>query len=192
MLCNIRSITLSVVLMLHVLVFVYFPLITLLRGGGQGPDLISYQYRNTIVEIRRSYNRLISTMGFHILLKYQLYIESGPSAINLLIRCNSGGAERRHARLQTINTLRPRQIASISHTTFPNAFYWMKIYGFKISMTFVPNIPPLVQITAWLRPGDKPLTEPMMVCLLTHICVIRPQWVKRYIAWLGIRDELPW
>ena len=31
---------------------------------------------------------------------------------------------------------------------------------------------------AWRRPGDKPLSEPMMVRLLTHICFIRPQWVK--------------
>ena len=30
----------------------------------------------------------------------------------------------------------------------------------------------------WRRPGDKPLSEPMMVSLLTHICVTRPQWVK--------------
>ena len=30
---------------------------------------------------------------------------------------------------------------------------------------------------AWRRTGDKPLSEPMMVCLLTHICVTRPQWV---------------
>ena len=28
----------------------------------------------------------------------------------------------------------------------------------------------------WRRPGDKPLSEPMMVNLLTHICVTRPQW----------------
>ena len=32
---------------------------------------------------------------------------------------------------------------------------------------------------AWRRPGDKPLSETMMVRLLTHICVTRPQWVKR-------------
>ena len=31
---------------------------------------------------------------------------------------------------------------------------------------------------AWRRPGDKLLSEPMMVNLLTHICVTRPQWVK--------------
>ena len=30
----------------------------------------------------------------------------------------------------------------------------------------------------WRRSGNKPLSEPMMVSLLTHICVTRPQWVK--------------
>ena len=50
-------------------------------------------------------------------------------------------------------------------------------------MKFVPKgsfnkIPALIQITAWCRPGDKLLSEPMMIILLTHICVTRPQWVK--------------
>ena len=31
---------------------------------------------------------------------------------------------------------------------------------------------------AWRRPGYKPLSEPMIVRLPTHICVARPQWVK--------------
>ena len=31
---------------------------------------------------------------------------------------------------------------------------------------------------AWCWPGNNPLSEPMMVRLLRHICVIRPQWVK--------------
>ena len=31
---------------------------------------------------------------------------------------------------------------------------------------------------AWRRPGDKPLSEPMMVSLLAHICVTLPQWVN--------------
>ena len=56
--------------------------------------------------------------------------------------------------------------------------------SFKISLKLLPkgpinNIPLLVQIMAWPRPGDKPLSEPMMVRLLTHICVTRPQWVNR-------------
>ena len=56
----------------------------------------------------------------------------------------------------------------------------------KISLKFVhkvriDNIPVLVQIMAWRRPGDKPLSEPMMVSLLTHTCVTRPQNV--FISW---------
>ena len=31
---------------------------------------------------------------------------------------------------------------------------------------------------AWRRPGDKPLSEPMMVSLPRHICITRPQWVN--------------
>ena len=34
---------------------------------------------------------------------------------------------------------------------------------------------------AWRRPGDKPLSEPMMAILLTHICVTRSQWVNKSI-----------
>ena len=53
----------------------------------------------------------------------------------------------------------------------------------KISLKFVPkgpinNNPALVQVMAWRRPGDKPLSEPMMVRLQMHICVTRPRWVN--------------
>ena len=64
----------------------------------------------------------------------------------------------------------------------------------KISLKFVHkdpinNIPALVQIMAWRRPGDKPLSEPIMVGSLTHICVTRPQWVK--LKSFQITDSLP-
>ena len=54
---------------------------------------------------------------------------------------------------------------------FLNENVWIAI---KISLKFVPkgsvnNIPALIQIMAWRRPGNKPLSEPMMVILLTHI-----------------------
>ena len=42
----------------------------------------------------------------------------------------------------------------------------------------INDIPALVQMLAWRRPGNKPLSEPMMVSLLTHISVTRPQWVN--------------
>ena len=31
---------------------------------------------------------------------------------------------------------------------------------------------------AWRRPGDKPLSGPIMVRLPMHICVTRPQWIN--------------
>ena len=54
----------------------------------------------------------------------------------------------------------------------------------QISLKYVPkgpinNSPALVQIMAWRRSGAKPLSEPMMVGLPMHVCVTRPQWVKR-------------
>ena len=83
------------------------------------------------------------------------------------------------------NSLRPRQngrhfAGNIFKCIFLNENVWIPI---KISLKFVPqgpinNIPELVQIMAWRWPGDKPLSGPMMVRLSTHICVIRPQWVK--------------
>ena len=47
------------------------------------------------------------------------------------------------------------------------------VISIKISLKFIPkgpinNIPPLVQIMAWHRPGDKPLSEPMIIILLMH------------------------
>ena len=70
---------------------------------------------------------------------------------------------------------------------------WIPI---KISLRFVPNvrinnIPALIQIMAWCRPGDKPLSEPMMVSLLTHICVTRPQGVNSLApGWSGCNFQI--
>ena len=86
-----------------------------------------------------------------------------------------------------VNTLRSRQ----NGRHFPDIFKWIFLnenvwISINISLKFVPrgpinNIPTLVQVMAWRRPGDKPLSEPMMVRLPTHICVTRPQWVNMSI-----------
>ena len=62
---------------------------------------------------------------------------------------------------------------------FLNAILWISM---KISLKFVPrvrinNIQPLAQLMALRRVG-KPLSEPMMGSLLTHIYVPRSQWTK--------------
>ena len=88
-----------------------------------------------------------------------------------------------------VNTLGPSQNGRhFADDTFKRIFLNDKfIISIKISLNFVPNdpiinIPALVQIMAWRRLGDKPLSEPMMVSLLTHICVTRLQWVKQFIV----------
>ena len=80
---------------------------------------------------------------------------------------------------------------TILQTTCSSAFFLMKMFEFR--MKFVPkgsinNNPTLFQITAWRRPGHKPLSEPMMFSSLTYICVTRTQWVKPSSA--GIRTCL--
>ena len=90
-------------------------------------------------------------------------------------------------KMSYLNTLRSRQNGrhfpeDIFKWIFLNENVWISI---KNSLKFVPrgtinNIPALVQIMAWRRPGDKPLSEPMVVSLLMHICVTRPQWVSKF------------
>ena len=75
------------------------------------------------------------------------------------------------------NTSSPRQNGrhfadDISKCVFLYENVWISI---TISLKFIPkgpikNIPALVQIMAWRRPGDKPLSESMMVRLPTYIC----------------------
>ena len=67
------------------------------------------------------------------------------------------------------NTSRPRQNGRhFADDTFKRIFVNENVrILIEISPKFVPkgpidNIPALVQIMAWRRPGDKPLSEPMM------------------------------
>ena len=76
-------------------------------------------------------------------------------------------------------------IDAVSQTTFSNAFFFNEncCILIEISLKYarkvpIDNNPALVKIMAWRRPGDKPLSEPMMCSLPTHICVTRPQWVN--------------
>ena len=119
------------------------------------------------------------------------YVQEIYSARN--IQCKVNNAFRDYtfkitpisSRGQWVNTMRPRRneqhfADDIFKRIFFNENVWISI---KISLKFVPkgptnNIPALVQIMAWCHSGDKPLSEPMMVNLQTHISVTRPQWVK--------------
>ena len=88
-------------------------------------------------------------------------------------------------RINVLNTFRPRQNGrhlpdDIFIWNFLNDFVKISI---RWSLTFVPrgqndNIPSLVQIMTWRRPGDKSSSESIMVSLLTRKCVTRPQWIN--------------
>ena len=92
-----------------------------------------------------------------------------------------------------ITTLRPRQCGrhfadNIFRCIFLNENVWISL---KISLKFVPkvrinNIPALAPIMGWCQPGDKPLSEPIMVSFLTHICITWPQrvtWTSTNLLW---------
>ena len=111
-----------------------------------------------------------------VLLKKLHTVDNLPQCPLLMTRCFSE---------IWVDTLRPRHnFRDFADDTFKcillNGNIWMSI---KFSFKFVPkglidNVAALFKIMALPRPGDKPLSEPMMVSLLTHIWVTRCQWAK--------------
>ena len=77
--------------------------------------------------------------------------------------------------MHCVSILRPIQYGrhfpyDILKLIFVNDNLWILI---KISLKFAP-----IRSSTIYRAGDKPLFEPMMVSLLMHLCVTRPQWGK--------------
>ena len=76
---------------------------------------------------------------------------------------------------------------------FLNEDTWILI---NISLRFVPkglinNTPAWVQIMAWHQLGDKSLSEPMLVSLLMHTGITRPQCVNCCIQNFCWRTQTP-
>ena len=74
---------------------------------------------------------------------------------------------------------------------------WKIEFRLRFHWSLIPvdpinTIPVLVQVMASRRPGDKPLFEPMMLSLQTHIYVARPQWVKLAVILLWWLKESLW
>ena len=91
-----------------------------------------------------------------------------------------------------LNTMRPRQdrrhLADDIFTCIffnENCCILIKFSRKYVGKGPIDNNLALVQIMAWRRSGDKPLSEPMMISLPTHICVTRPQWVKYDVTMFG-------
>ena len=98
-----------------------------------------------------------------------------------------------------LNTLRLRQNGrhfpdDILKYIFVNENLWILI---KISLMFVPkdpinNNPAVVQMMTWCHSGDKPLSDPMIISLQTHICVTPPQWVKPLVFSYNLCNHSVW
>ena len=101
----------------------------------------------------------------------------------VLIHVFAVGVARLYLWLRHLTHWGRDEMPAILQATFSKTFSWMKMYEFRLRFhKFVPKVPndnisALVQIMAWRRPGDKPLSEPM-ISFLTHICVTWPQCVN--------------
>ena len=142
----------------------------------RGPN----QYKDVILQYRKSHcgdKTILRPSYLHylppILLRWHLYIESGPKVLIMqdkrALAFHQEGSQLSQECWE-VNTLKARQNGchfadDILKCIFLNENALILI---EISLKFVPkgpmdNIPALVQIMAWRRPGDKPLSEPMIV-----------------------------
>ena len=114
-----------------------------------------------------------------------LYMNVILCANRLLTLCNASGQTHGAHHPSTHGRLKHRE-AQTKRMTFRRRYFpmhflqWKFLILIKISLKFIlkgpiNNIPVLVQIMAWRWPGNKPLSEPMMVRLPTHICITQPQ-----------------
>ena len=109
----------------------------------------------------------------------------------------------------SLDTLRLRWDGQNFRDDIFKCIFYKQIFSIsiKISLKLIPikNIPALVQIMAWHHPGDKPLSEPVMVNLQMHICITQPQWVTSetargsecvelvfWMCWIGVLNVLNW
>ena len=104
-----------------------------------------------------------------------------------------------YKQLHILNTLRPRQdgrhFADDSFTCIffnENCCILIKFSLKYVCQGAIDNNRALVQIMAWRRSGDKPLSEPMMISLPTHISVTRPllQWCLSIAGPVSVASNL--
>ena len=83
----------------------------------------------------------------------------------------------------------------IFQLTFSNEFSWMKMYKFQLRFhwSFFPRVQlskfQYWKIMAWHQPGDKPLSDPMLISLLMCRYVTWPQRVKNTCTISVLRND---
>ena len=135
--------------------------------------------------VYRSANHIVTKCQPSCYSLRMIYINSNTSEISFYYRNQWSHCIITYIITYTVNTLRPRQ--SGHHFSY-DILEWIflnenVLITIKISFKFVPrgpinNLPVLVQIINWHQPGDKSLSDLMMVRLPTHIYVTWTQWVN--------------
>ena len=117
-----------------------------------------------------------------VLLYHCLYEADGKYSIYFVISTNT------HCKIiaRKLKYWGRDKITAISQTTFPksilmnkNVWILLEIYLKCVPKLRIDNITALVHIVAWRWPGDKPLSEAMMVSFLMYICLTWPQLVNK-------------
>ena len=129
---------------------------------------------------------LVMRSTYHRVVHFLTTLENFSWRTYLFLRMGFNDAEHFYQRVSRRKVLLTHwdrdRIATIYQTTSLKAFSWIKIYVFWLKFHLIlllrVELTTLPQIMAWRRSGDRPLSEPMMVRLLTHICVTWVQWVK--------------
>ena len=155
----------------------------------------TYEYTQIIYCLTRptaAINAIVLTYSDLCNLWKQMYYNIIHLSLINIIPCNQFSWDTFRAKIRSIHVIYNLQfrVAINKKCLNDSSFLCVVILGLSlwwpitILLKFVPkdpinDIPVLVQLMAWCRLGDKPLPEPMMASLLTHISVIRSQWVKR-------------
>ena len=92
------------------------------------------------------------------------------------------------ALLHWFNTLRPRQ----DGRHFPDNIFKCIFLNENVSISIMISLKFVPKDLIHIIPGDKPLSEPIMVSLLIHICITQPQWVNSLCQSDVIWDHATW
>ena len=90
------------------------------------------------------------------------------------------------------------KMVAVSKTTFSILIKISRKFVAKSQINYIPS---MVQIMVWRRPGDKPLSEPMMSSLPAHLCITLPQgvndpslkeWIKIDLLLYFVKKNVYW
>ena len=146
------------------------------------------------MEIRRSYDRLISTMGLPILVWWHFYIESGPCSqprqvISILSFCFHNwewfiidGFENVHDRRKNTTRMYHKHLTVFSI----RSLYFIILVPVTSLITWYSSMSGKHFSDIWISYNDQRYQK--QIYLQCYV-VIRPKWINNWI-WVGAKSQL--